>query len=89
MAYLLLSLIEKPLSMQDEGALVVPPAFAGENRPHWAITDTSVPLTVHSCTPTGEAGSSEPPVWNTGRAFHLAQIIQSQSGMSRERENKI
>lgn len=67
---------------------MVPPAFAGENRPHWAITDASVPLTMQGCIPAGEAGSSEPPVWMTGRACMLAQIIQSQSGMSREWENK-
>jgi len=53
-----LVLIEKPLFLQDEGALVVPPAFAGENRPLWAITVASVPLTMHVCIPAKEAGSS-------------------------------
>jgi hypothetical protein len=68
--------MEKPLFLQDEGALVVPPAFAGDNRPLWAITVASVLLTMHRCIPAKEAGSDEPPVWMTGLAFNLAQIIQ-------------
>ncbi|MHB8807157.1 MAG: hypothetical protein ACYC59_06200 [Anaerolineaceae bacterium] len=36
----------------------MPPAFAGENRPLWAITVASVPLTMHRCIPAKEAGSS-------------------------------
>ncbi|HOJ00433.1 MAG TPA: hypothetical protein PLL88_02345 [Anaerolineaceae bacterium] len=47
----LLGLIEKPLFLQDEGALVVPPAFAGDDRPLWAVTAASVLLTMraHPC----------------------------------------
>jgi hypothetical protein len=49
--------MEKPLFLQDEGALVVPPAFAGDNRPLWAITVASVLLTMHRCIPAKETGS--------------------------------
>jgi hypothetical protein len=79
-----LSLIEKPLFLQDEGALVVPPAFAGDYRPHWAITAATVLLTMllHPC----EESLSffELPVWMTGLAFDPAQIIQFHARMSRE-----
>jgi len=65
----LLGLIEKPLFLQDEGVLVVPPAFAGDNRPLWAITVASVPLTIHGCIPAKEAGSQRAAGWDNRAGF--------------------
>ncbi|MGV8025491.1 MAG: hypothetical protein AB2L18_02915 [Anaerolineaceae bacterium] len=67
----------------------MPPAFAGENRPLWTITGASVPLTMRIASLRGKPAHKEPPVWMTGLAYDLVQIIQFHIEMSRESKNGI